>query len=209
MIIKDFHLPTAVSNPIWSLTDKQKFFLDMTLVHKVPHSELYRMVVDVDNLTYAQCRSRAAALVTSMDGVDYLKARGIQLTNYFYPHAGSDKNKKIGADGFSEGFQQKAIAELERIAGNPSDPNFFDAIKVVMAKLSKDLLERGSMLPPQRYLPEMCSTCRYKVFCEKETEDECTRCKYRDFANDNDVFYDYKNQLRPLEEPENPVKTTE
>lgn len=206
MLIKDFHLPAPISNRIWSLTEKDKFFLDLTMIHKKPHGDLYRLVVADPGITDAQCRSRASGLVTSMDGADYIKSRGLQLTEYFYPDLKPKDGKKIGADGFSEGFQQKAIQELERIAGNPNDPNFFDAIKVVMAKLSKDLLERGSMAPPQRYLPEMCSACRYKAFCEGEAEDECKICKYKKFANDNGIEYNYKDQL---EKPENPPEEIE
>jgi hypothetical protein len=54
---------------------------------------------------------------------------------------------------------------------------------------------KNAASPPLRYLPETSNNCRYKIFCENECEDECTICKYRDFANKQGVFYDYKNQL--------------
>lgn len=49
---------------------------------------------------------------------------------------------------------------------------------------------------PRRYLPEMCSNCRYKKFCEEECEDECEICKYKEYANEKGVYYDHKNQLK-------------
>lgn len=48
---------------------------------------------------------------------------------------------------------------------------------------------------PRRYLPEMCSECRYKVFCEQECEDLCERCKFKKYANENGVHYEIKEQL--------------
>ena len=48
---------------------------------------------------------------------------------------------------------------------------------------------------PRRYLPAMCSECRYKVFCEQECEDLCELCKYKKYANENGVRYETKEQL--------------
>lgn len=48
---------------------------------------------------------------------------------------------------------------------------------------------------PRRYLPTMCSECRYKAFCEQECEDLCERCKFKKYANENGVHYETKEQL--------------
>lgn len=48
---------------------------------------------------------------------------------------------------------------------------------------------------PRRYLPTMCSECRYKAFCEQECEDLCEICKYKKYANENGVHYETKEQL--------------
>lgn len=49
---------------------------------------------------------------------------------------------------------------------------------------------------PRRYLPETCNGgCRYKAFCEKECEDLCEVCKYKQYANENGVYYKSENQL--------------
>lgn len=48
---------------------------------------------------------------------------------------------------------------------------------------------------PRRYLPTMCSECRYKAFCEQECEDLCERCKFKKYANENGIYYKSENQL--------------
>lgn len=49
---------------------------------------------------------------------------------------------------------------------------------------------------PRRYLPEMCGlTCRYKAFVEKECDDECDFCRYKQYAEENGVHYDPEKQL--------------
>lgn len=55
--------------------------------------------------------------------------------------------------------------------------------------------EEEVMEAPRRYLPAMCSECRYKAFCEQECEDLCELCKYKKYANENGVHYETKEQL--------------
>lgn len=196
--IKDFLLPPPVDNPIWSLTEKEKLFLDMTIVHKVVAWRLYRMSVADPNITDIQCKKRVQELLTSIDAEDYINTRRLQLSKHFFPEDFRDKRKpiKIGADGFSEGFEQKVIRELETILDNPSSPVFFDALKVAFQKVSSSMDSKSAPEPPKRYLPVVpCGECRYKLFIEKEVIDECKVCRYRQFANDNGIFYDHKNQL--------------
>jgi 6-pyruvoyl-tetrahydropterin synthase len=55
--------------------------------------------------------------------------------------------------------------------------------------------EEEVMEAPRRYLPTMCSECRYKAFCEQECEDLCELCKYKKYAKENGVHYETKEQL--------------
>lgn len=48
---------------------------------------------------------------------------------------------------------------------------------------------------PRRYLPEMCNQCRYRVFVEKECDDECDFCRYKQYAEENGVHYCPEKQL--------------
>lgn len=203
-----FKLPAQPSNRVWSLSPKEMLFLDMTIFFSHTHSELYRMAVKND-MTDTQCRTRASALVTSLDGQDYLRVRTAQLQEYYWPEAEKEAGKKRGRDGFSEDFVPNIIKKLETIINNPNDPNYFDAIKVGLTKAMKDIASDDLVRPPERYLPESCSSCRYKNFIEKQCVDECKICRYRQFANDNGVEYTYQNQLDMSLAPEEEATTIE
>lgn len=203
-----FKLPAQPVNRVWSLSPKEMLFLDMTIFFSHTHSELYRMAVKND-MTDTQCRTRASALVTSLDGQDYLRVRTAQLQEYYWPEAEKEAGKKRGRDGFSEDFVPNIIKKLETIINNPNDPNYFDAIKVGLTKAMKDIASDDLVRPPERYLPESCSSCRYKNFIEKQCVDECKICRYRQFSNDNGVEYTYQNQLDMSLAPEEEATTIE
>lgn len=58
------------------------------------------------------------------------------------------------------------------------------------------LLDGGEIQEqPRRYLPESCDKCRYRKFCEEETEDECDLCKYKKFGEENGLFLTPETQL--------------
>lgn len=49
---------------------------------------------------------------------------------------------------------------------------------------------------PRRYLPETCGSCRFFQFCTSDDViDECPRCKYKEYANSQGVYYDHKDML--------------
>ena len=199
---KTFKVPAQPQKKIWSLSPKEMLFLDFTIFFSINHWELYKMVVKSD-ITDAQCRLRASALMTSFDGKDYIETRITQMSEFYWPEKEEVKDRKRGKDGFSEDFVPNVIKKLETIVNNPEDPNYFEGIKVALNKVLKDMQSENLSEPPQRYLPENCDACRYKVFCEQQCEDECTICKYRKYANENGVIYDYKDQLeKPTTEPE-------
>lgn len=54
---------------------------------------------------------------------------------------------------------------------------------------------------PRRYLPETCRSCRFFQFCTSDDNvvDECPRCRYREYANANGVYYSHKDMLMPVE----------
>lgn len=51
------------------------------------------------------------------------------------------------------------------------------------------------MEQPRRYLPETCSGCSYKAFCEQECEDLCVYCKFKAYANEQGVDFPKEKQL--------------
>lgn len=93
----------------------------------------------------------------------------------------------------------KGIDKLKEFAFNQAD--IIDTLEEPgeVIKLWKSLGlfgdEEEVMEAPRRYLPTMCSECRYKAFCEQECEDLCELCKYKKYAKENGVHYETKEQL--------------
>lgn len=93
----------------------------------------------------------------------------------------------------------KGIDKLKEFAFNQAD--IIDTLEEPgeVIKLWKNLGlfgdEEEVMEAPRRYLPTMCSECRYKAFCEQECEDLCELCKYKKYAKENGVHYETKEQL--------------
>lgn len=93
----------------------------------------------------------------------------------------------------------KGIDKLKEFAFNQAD--IIDTLEEPgeVIKLWKSLGlfgdEEEVIEAPRRYLPTMCSECRYKAFCEQECEDLCELCKYKKYANENGVHHETKEQL--------------
>lgn len=194
MAKRDFKLPTPIRKKLWALTAQECVFLDMTLILPMANSDIYKLVLG-HTLTDTQCRARASALVTSLDGKDYLETRQNQISEWFFPekHGKSARN----ADGFSEGFAQQVIETIEREAGNPGSPIYIDAIKIAFKKVEKDLSTTNSVDPPKRYLPVTCSECAYNHWINTNCEILCKRCKYRDFGMANGLILSYQEMIKP------------
>ena len=159
--------------------------------------ELYRSVMGMPELTATQSKTRCSALLTSMDGADYLALRRTQLANHFFGDRITKKApKERDEHGFSKNFNQSVIEKMEAILEDSKSEAYIDALKLAFNKVSKEISTGGMVDPPMRYLPENCTDCRYKNFVETEMAyDECKICRYRDFAHKNDVFFSHQHQL--------------
>lgn len=194
MAIRNFKLPPAIKKKMWSLTDKECLFLDMTLVFPLSYADLYKMALGKD-ITDAQCRTRASGVVTSADGKEYLEMRIHQLSEFFFPEKKNIKQK--GADGFSEGYAESIIEVLERESLDPNSPIRVDALKMAITKIQKDIAATNSADPPKRYLPVTCSECAYNQWINTNCEILCGRCKNRNFAIANGLELSYQEMLEP------------
>lgn len=199
MIAKSLKLPPEKRSEFWSLTDRDYLFLDLTLLLNMKHAEIYRMVSS-GVMTEVQLSRKASAVTTSGDGVEYLAARRLQLESYYFPNDGvegcENTEKPMSIEESIADMLPDAVTNLRAILRDKNDENYGDVLRLFLAKLIKDLETKNIAQPPMRYLPETpCLPCRYKIFCENETADECLICRYRDLANKQGVIYDYKNQL--------------
>lgn len=187
--------PTGIN-----LESREKLFLDLVIMTNEIPGELYRMVF-ITNETQVSATRKAGMLMNSLEGKAYLEKRKMALEQWYFPdeiEGAVGKATKIKPKTIEDAIADLTpvfIDEFTNIMKNRNDPNFGDTMKVFLAKSLKDIQMDKTASPPMRYLPESCSTCRYKLFIEKNTEDECKRCKYRKFGRENGLDFDHKTQL--------------
>ena len=182
------------------IESRDKFFLDMVIMTNELPGELYRMVY-ISQETQVSASRKAGALIKSIEGKAYIEKRKKQLEEHYFPEdVAQVTGVKVKPKTIEEAIADLTpvfIDEFSAIMKNRNDPNFADTMKVFLAKSLKDIQMDKTASPPMRYLPESCNApCRYKAFVEKECEDECTRCKYREFGEANGLHYDHKTQLK-------------
>lgn len=194
--MKSLQVPSTLRESHWQLNERDKFFLDLTIMFNMLPAELYRMVY-ISQETQVMASKKANAIMRSTDGKEYIELRTKQLIEW-YGNDGESSNGKAKAKTMEEAFVDLSptfISELYTIMQNRNDPSYADTVKLFLAKSLKDIQMDKSTDPPRRYLPESCANCRYKTFCEEQCEDVCEICKYKEYSNQNGVYYDYKSQL--------------
>lgn len=74
--------------------------------------------------------------------------------------------------------------------GDIDDPDTMKVLTDIVNKVGWLKGDEEQQLPPQRYLPEQCLQCRYRLFVDNGKKngdliDECQYCKALKFANNN------------------------
>ena len=90
----------------------------------------------------------------------------------------------------------KAMEFAMDLANHIEDAEDPETVLKLMDKVG--LLDTGEEVveQPRRYLPVQClRECRYRLFCEENTTDECQFCRYKQYGEENGVHYDPENQL--------------
>jgi hypothetical protein len=111
-----------------------------------------------------------------------------------------EKPKKEESEEEWELKKQKALRNLAqkgyRLAEELDNENAdIEMVVKVFDKLGWLDSEEEVAEQPRRYLPESCSGCRYKAFCEEHCDDLCQYCKYKKYSEDNGVHYENEKQL--------------
>lgn len=200
--MKSLKLPNPENPQNFRLRSDEMFFLDLIIMTNENPAELYRRVF-ITSETPVSASRKAAVLMNSVEGKTYTESRRAQLESWYFPGEHDKHKEKIKHATIEDALndlQPTFINELYAIMNNRSDPNFADTIKIFLTKSIKDIQMDKTATPPLRYLPENCGSCRYKLFIEKEVEDECSRCKYREFGQKNGLNYDHRTQLNPKDE---------
>ena len=184
------------------MASRDMFLLDwMIMTNELP-GELYRMCF-VSQETQMSATRKAAAISNSIEGKAYIEKRTKQLESWYFNESSDGAVVKAKPKSIGEAFSDLTptfIDELYNIMQDRKNENFGDTIKVFLAKTLKDAQMGQDAVPPLRYLPESCLPCRYKLFVEKESNDECEICRYKQYGEKHGLHYDHKTQLNPIKD---------
>jgi len=143
---------------------------------------------------FAASKSKAAMedavkqFFASKEAITYLEAYSETLEQFLHPApvkaepTASMEERKAKA-------RTKAIEFAMSLADNIEQADDPETILKLMDKVG--LLDGDEEVEeqPRRYLPESCSQCAYRVFCEQNCEDMCEVCRAKKFAVDNGFEY--------------------
>lgn len=162
-------------------------------------TEVYRKFIRPDLQTSKAALDKLAkAFFADKEVQKYLSDYEATINALFEPKEKPKPAKALTEEEIKERIL-KGIDKLKEFAFNQAE--VIDTLEEPgeVIKLWKSLGlfgdEEETMEAPRRYLPTMCSECRYKAFCEQECEDLCSLCKYKKYANENGVRYETKEQL--------------
>ncbi|WAX17212.1 hypothetical protein PF672P2_00075 [Parabacteroides phage PF672P2] len=211
--LERFNIPKAPKDDMSNLTEAQRMALDLfILMPSLSFYEALQMVLNKDGRSKrpADIKIAAKSLAGTMDARTYVETRYRQISRFFMGKyvsgEGVFKEERIAlndgqqarVDLSSEEFANDVLQKIKDVAYDVNDPKSFDALKMIGAKVLKDLEMGRALEPPLRVLAENCGSCRYRIFCEDETkvEDICKRCKYKEYAENNGVSFTHKDQLK-------------
>jgi len=91
----------------------------------------------------------------------------------------------------------KLVEFAMSLANNIDDADDPEAVLKIADKIGLLDQEEQVAEQPRRYLPESCSTCAYRAFCEQECEDLCEECEARAFAEEHGFEYKKQTLIKP------------
>lgn len=187
-------LPKPKKRPESSLAEPELRALELYLFTNMTFTDIYKMVFDMRDKSYATVRTAAKSLLDSADAEVYLTERYREINAFI--NTGESEDDDVGVsvineDGtYSEEFILTAKKKIARLALKENDGNRF--LEKFQDLIGKQESMRTASLLPQRYLAEQCQTCRYKAIFEEDFQDDCNRCRWKLDAPEK---YDHKTQF--------------
>ena len=169
-------LPKPKKRPESSLAEPELRALELYLFTNMTFTDIYKMVFDMRDKSYATVRTAAKSLLESADAEVYLTERYRDINAFI--NTGESEDDDVGVSVINED-------------GTYSE-EFILAAKKKIARLALKETMRTASLLPQRYLAEQCQTCRYKAIFEEDFQDDCNRCRWKMDAPEK---YDHKTQF--------------
>ena len=183
------------TNKYYGLNEEEKNCLNYYCVFKVPKTAAFGTFLCHEPLTKQQIK-RGADLFFSMSNVmEYIVDYNATLKEVFEGKKEQDDVSDESLDKRTKRAIKKLKSLLCDMAEKPESEIDFELLLKAFDKLRLFDEEEEQIEQPRRYLPEHCSACRYKAFCEQECDDLCQRCNYKAFANEQGVEYPNEKQL--------------
>ena len=181
----------------FKLSQQEQEALSWHIISGMARTEVYRRFIRPDLETSKAALDKLTKMFFEDKEVKrYMEEYQSTLDNFLNP---KEKPKKELTEEEMKARINKGIEKLKEFAFNQADKisTLEEPGEVVKLWRSLGLFgdEEEVMEAPRRYLPTMCSECRYKAFCEQECEDLCELCKYKKYAKENGVHYETKEQL--------------
>lgn len=127
---------------------------------------------------------------------EYVEAYTATINAVLHP---KQETKEVTPKESTEERKAKARAKLVEFAMSLADTVDTAADPELVLKIADKAglldMEETADEQPRRYLPESCSRCAYRQFCEENTEDMCPHCKYYQFGEDNGIHFVKEDML--------------
>lgn len=196
---RDIRLPKRKKNERLDLTELQMTFLDCYMLQIMEPGTLFRALISPSK-TVRESNAMMKSLLRNSDAVSYMRDRKEQLVEYYFGEYKDEEEIPQRSEEDIRNLIYKKISEdiVESIENKTLDYKQGDILTKFMNKaLDYDEKEVNAPEPPKVYLPESCSSCRYRIAIEEtdETIDECLHCRYRQDDLDRGIVYNYKTQL--------------
>lgn len=183
----------------FKLSQQEQEAITWHIISGMARTEVYRRFVRPDLETSKTALDKLTKMFFEDKEVKrYMEEYQKTLDDFLNPKEKPKQAKVLTEDEMKDRIL-KGIDKLKEFAFNQAE--IIDTLEEPgeVIKLWKSLGlfgdEEEVIEAPRRYLPTMCSECRYKAFCEQECEDLCELCKYKKYAKENGVHYETKEQL--------------
>ena len=190
------------ANKQYGLTEEEENCLNFYCAFQCSKVDAVKIFLHPEIISKLQIKSITDQFFAMDEVQSYIKDYEETLQEFFEekkkPKAElSEKDREARKRKALESIADKVIELAQNLDDEDADP---ESIIKYVDKLGWLDNEEVQVEQPRRYLPVLCSECRYKVFCEQECEDLCQYCKYRKYGEENGVHYESEKQLdMPLE----------
>lgn len=185
-------IPKAKKRTDSALSDIDVNMLEVYIFTNMKFWEIYKLFNPTVSLTHA--KQKSSALLSTFDAKNYIQDRIKQINDFISPQ--KEEHDINGEGDITEDDVTYVGKLIMKYAKDPESDLHFDAIKMIAPKITDFLKNMTGQKPPERYLPETCSHCRFKRAIEEQCDDDCDLCKYKLYANEHGVEYTPQNQLK-------------